>query len=469
MTQILPVVVCGGSGTRIWPLSRESLPKQFLPLVGSQSTFKTLLSILASDAAFAPPVIISNHDYRFLVAEQMAEAGVEGEIILETAPRDTAASVAVATELALRRSPDTIVGVFAADHAIADAVAFETLCRRAAAAASQGELVGLAVKPAYPATEYGYMQSTGALASGLSKIGAFVEKPDAATAARLIDEGYLWNSGDLFFRADVMAGEIATHGPELAAAARASLDQAKPDLQFLVLPAAPFEATPAQSIDTAVVRKSARAAMIVGEFGWADTGNWPAVHALSPRDERGNSVRGDGIVLDASNVFIRSEEGLTAVIGVDNVVVVSTGDAVLVANAEQAGKIRDLVDQMKRAGRREPLEHKRIYRPWGYYQSVDHGARHQVKRISVKPGGKLSLQKHFHRAEHWVVVKGIAEVTLDGTISLLKENESIYLPIGCIHRLANPGEIDLEIIEVQTGGYLGEDDIVRIEDIYNRN
>ncbi|WP_090696850.1 MULTISPECIES: mannose-1-phosphate guanylyltransferase/mannose-6-phosphate isomerase [unclassified Beijerinckia] len=469
MTQILPVVVCGGSGTRIWPLSRESLPKQFLPLVGTQSTFKTLLSILASDEAFAPPVVISNHDYRFLVAEQMAEAGVEGEIVLETTQRDTAASVAVATELALRQAPETIVAVFAADHAIADAPAFAALCRRAAAAASTGALVRLAVKPAYPATEYGYMQPVGPVDAGLCKVGAFVERPDTATATRLIDEGYLWNSGDLFFRADVMAGEIAAHTPALAEAARVSLDLAKPDLQFLVLPREPFETASAESIDTAVVRKSAHAVMIAGDFGWADTGNWPSVHALSPRDEHGNSVRGDGIVLDASNVFIRSEEGLTAVIGVDNVVVVTTGDAVLVTNAEQAGKIRDLVEQMKRAGRREPLEHKRIYRPWGYYQSVDHGARHQVKRISVKPGGKLSLQKHFHRAEHWVVVKGVAEVTLDDKITLLQENESIYLPIGCVHRLANPGKIDLEIIEVQTGGYLGEDDIVRIEDIYNRN
>ena len=472
MHRILPVIMCGGSGTRIWPLSRESLPKQFLPLVGPRSTFQDTLRMLAASEVFERPIVLSSHDYRFLIAEQMKEAGIAGEIILETVQRDTAATVATAAEMALRRSPDTVVAVFAADHVIADPQAFVALCLRAGKAAAGGAIVRLGITPDYPATEYGYIRpaTNAAIADGgLHGVADFVEKPDAETAARLIAEGYVWNSGNFFFRADIMAQEIAAHAPAFEEAAKAALDAAKPDLDFLVLPRNGFAGVQAVSIDSAVVRKSERAAVIVGDFGWADTGNWPAVHALSPRDATGNSIRGDGIVMDASNVFIRSEEALTAVIGVDNVVVVSTGDAVLVVSSAQAGKIRDLVDQLKKAGRREPLEHRRIYRPWGYYHSVDEGARHQVKRISVKPGGKLSLQKHHHRAEHWVVVKGVAEVTLDGAVRLLQENESIYLPIGCVHRLCNPGKIDLELIEVQTGSYLGEDDIVRLEDVYNRN
>jgi mannose-1-phosphate guanylyltransferase/mannose-6-phosphate isomerase len=469
MTKILPVIMCGGSGTRVWPESRECLPKQFISLVGSRSTFQMATQVVA-DPAFETPIIISNHQYRFLVAEQLAQIERKARIVLEPVRRDSGPAVAVAAELATALSPDTIVAVLAADHVVRDKAGFVALCKQAAEAAAQGFIVTLGIKPTEPATGYGYIKTGAPVApgSGVLKVEGFVEKPDAATAERYIAEEYLWNSGNFFFRADVMQDEIRRFEPDMAAAAADAVAKARQDLSFTVLDAEAFERAPQKSIDYAVMEHTSKAAVVPADIGWSDVGNWSAVWELSERDEYGNSVRGHGVVMDASNVHVRSDDYLTTVVGVDDVIVVTTKDAVLVLNTAQGDRVKQLVDRLKAENRPEAREHKRCYRPWGYYQSVDEGARYQVKRIVVKPGERLSLQKHFHRAEHWIVVRGTAEVTRDNEIHLVHENESIYLPIGAVHRMANPGRIDLELIEVQTGSYLGEDDIVRFQDSYNR-
>jgi mannose-1-phosphate guanylyltransferase/mannose-6-phosphate isomerase len=469
MRQILPVIICGGSGTRMWPLSRESLPKQFLPLIDERSSFQERLLMVAGASIFQAPLAISNIDYRFMVGEQMRQVGVSGKIVLEPERRDSGPAIAVAAELAFRQDPETIVAIFAADHAIRDGDGFVALCEKAAAAAARGAIVTLGVTPDYPATGYGYIRPGTPLGeTDAFQVDAFAEKPTADVARRYLAEGYLWNSGCFIFRADVMRGEIEAFEPEMAQAAREAVDGARADLEFTVLDKEAFAKAPKKSIDYAVMERTSRAAVIPADVGWSDIGSWSAVRELSGPDAQGNVARGEAVLIDTRNAYVRSEEGLTAVIGLDDVIVVNTGDAVLVAASTHADKVKDLVEQLKRDGRREPLEHRRTYRPWGYYQSVDAGARYQVKRIGVKPGAALSLQKHFHRAEHWVVVRGTAEVTRGEETLLVHENESIYLPIGCVHRLTNPGKIDLELIEVQTGSYLGEDDIVRIEDKYNR-
>jgi mannose-1-phosphate guanylyltransferase/mannose-6-phosphate isomerase len=461
--------MCGGSGTRVWPESRETLPKQFIPLVGDTSTFQTTMAMLA-DPAFEKPIVVSNFDYRFLVADQLREIGAEADIVLEPVRRDSGPAVAVAAGLAARRSPDSIVVVLAADHVVRDQAGLVELCKTASEAAADGFIVTLGVKPDSPATGYGYLRPGAPISPGSNvlKLEAFVEKPDRETAQKYIDAGYFWNSGNFIFRADVMQQEIAHFEPGIAEAAEAAINGATTDLGFLVLNAESFQRAPKKSIDYAVMEKTAKAALIPADIGWSDVGTWRAVWELSDRDASGNSIRGNALIMDSKNVHVRSDDTLTTVVGVDDIIVVSTQDAVLVLSHEHGDQVKTLVDRLKRENRREAGEHKRIFRPWGYYQSIDAGQRYQVKRIVVKPGERLSLQKHFHRAEHWIVVKGTAEVGRDEDTHLVHENESIYLPIGCKHRLSNPGKIDLELIEVQTGSYLGEDDIVRFEDAYNR-
>jgi mannose-1-phosphate guanylyltransferase/mannose-6-phosphate isomerase len=469
MTKILPVIMCGGSGTRVWPESRECLPKQFISLLGSRSTFQMAAQVLA-DPAFDTPIIISNHQYRFLVADQLAEIDRKARIVLEPVRRDSGPAIAVAAELAAAIAPDTVVAVLAADHIVRDKAGFIDLCKQAAEAAALGFVVTLGIKPTEPATGYGYIKTGASVAPGSNvlKVEGFVEKPNAETAERYITESYLWNSGNFFFRADVMQAEIERFEPAMAKAATEAVAKARQDLAFTVLDTESFAEAPQKSIDYAVMEHTDKAAVVPADIGWSDVGNWSAVWELSERDAKGNSIRGHGVVMDASNVHIRSDEHLTTVVGVDDIVVVTTQDAVLVLDKARGDRVKQLVDLLKAEKRPEALEHKRSYRPWGYYQSVDAGARYQVKRIVVKPGERLSLQKHFHRAEHWIVVKGTAEVTRDNEVHLVHENESIYLPIGAVHRMANPGRIDLELIEVQTGSYLGEDDIVRFQDSYNR-
>ncbi len=470
MTKILPVIMCGGSGTRVWPESRESLPKQFIPLIGETSTFQNILKIIADDTVFEPPIVITNLDYRFRAAEQVSAMNLSATIVLEPMRKDSAAAVAVAVELAAARSPDTIVAVLAADHVIGDPAAFVRLCGEAAQAARNGEIVTFGVTPTHPATGYGYIRPGASVTQGLAvrKIEAFVEKPNAEVAADYVKQGYLWNSGNFIFRASAMQRELENFVPEILSAAHEAVKLAKQDLQFLVLDKDAFAKSPKTSIDYAVMEKTKHAAVIPADMGWSDVGSWTSVWELSDRDDDGNSVRGRGVVMGSKNVHVRSDEILTAVVGMEDVIVVTSADAVLVLHQSQADKVKQLVDELKARGHKEAVEHRRMYRPWGYYQSIDNGARYQVKRIVVKAGGALSLQKHFHRAEHWIVVKGIAEVTRNEEVILVHENESIYLPIGCTHRMINPGKIDLELIEVQVGSYLGEDDIIRIEDVYNR-
>jgi mannose-1-phosphate guanylyltransferase/mannose-6-phosphate isomerase len=470
MQRILPVIMCGGAGTRVWPESRETLPKQFIPLVGAQSTFQTALEMVRDRTLFDPAIVITNVDYRFYVAEQIAETGVEAEIVLEPVRRDSAPAIAIAAEIAASRDPETVVAIFAADHVIENRQEFVKLCTQAAAAAAAGSIVTFGIKPTHPATGFGYIRPGLPVAEGsaVRAVAAFVEKPDAPTAVGYVADGYLWNSGNFVFRADIMLEELQQFEPDLAVVAKEAVQAGTTDLGMFKLDDKAFARARKVSIDYAVMERTRRGAVIAADMGWSDIGNWHSVWELSDRDERGNSIRGSGIAMNASNIHIRSADVLTAVVGLDNVIVVTTQDAVLVINSAQAGSVKELVEQLKVLKRPEAAEHRRSYRPWGYYQSIDRGGRYQVKRIVVKPGQRLSLQKHFHRAEHWVVVSGTAEVTIDETVKLVHENESIYLPIGCIHRMANPGKINLELIEVQTGSYLGEDDIIRIEDVYNR-
>jgi len=467
---VIPVVMCGGAGTRLWPVSRESMPKQFAPLLSDRSTFQQTVQRVADPAFFARPIVITNTDFRFIVAEQLRELGIEADIVLEPARRDSGPAVAVAAALAARRDPAATVLVLAADHIVRKPDAFLGACRGAAAAAITGHIVTFGIKPSAPATNYGYIRPGAKLNGGAAlAVEAFVEKPDAATAKRYLADQYLWNSGNFMFRADVMLEEIARFEPAMAEAARAAVAEMKEDLDFLRLAAEPFARAPRKSIDYAVMERTKLAAVVQADMGWSDVGSWDAVWDNSERDEAGNAVSGTAVVLDSRNSLVRAEDGvLTAVVGIDNAVVIATGDAVLVTARDKAEKVKELVEELKSQNRREAVEHRRIYRPWGYYQGVDAGGRYQVKRIVVKSGARLSLQKHFHRAEHWVIVKGTAEVTVGERVSTIHENESVYIPIGSVHRLANPGKIALELIEVQVGSYLGEDDIQRLDDIYGR-
>ena len=470
MTKILPVIMCGGSGTRVWPESRESLPKQFIPLIGERSTFQSIVALVGDRSTFEPPVVITNFDYRFRVAEQLKEIGAEATILLEPERRDSAAVVGAAAAWAAARDPKAVVAVLAADHVFNEGAKFAGLCAQASVAAEAGEIVTFGVSPDHPATGYGYIHPAEPLAVDpqVRRVERFVEKPDEERAQAFVKEGYLWNSGNFVFRADVMLEELGRFEPEIATATSEAVARAKTDLGFIVLDKDSFVKAPKTSIDFAVMERTHRAAVLAADVGWSDVGQWSTVWRLSPKDELGNSLRGRAVAIDSSNVLVRSEEHLAAVIGLDNVIVIATGDAVLVADQTQTDKVKELVDRLKAERHPEATQHRRVYRPWGYYQSIDRGERYQVKRIVVRPGGRLSLQRHYHRAEHWIVVRGAAEVTLNGAAQFVHENELIYLPIGSDHRLANPGKIDLELIEVQTGSYLGEDDIVRLEDVYNR-
>ncbi len=467
-TKILPVIMCGGAGTRVWPESRETMPKQFIALLGDRSTFQETVERVTGPL-FETPIVITNHDYRFLVKEQLDEIGATAVIVTEPVRRDSGPAVAVAAALAGQHGPETVVAVFAADHVVTRVDAFHEVCAHAAKAARRGYIVTLGVKPTEPAIGYGYIRPGADVDDGAFAVDAFVEKPDRETAERYVQSGYLWNSGNFFFRADTMIEELTQFEPEMERAAAATVAGARHDLDFLALDVSSFGAAPKKSIDYAVMERTKRAAVVPADIGWSDVGNWDAVWKLSNRDAQGNSFHGeDGFALESKNVHIRSNGVLTAAVGVSDLVIVTTTDAVLVLGRDHGDKVKEVVEALKARKRKEAVEHKRMYRPWGYYQSIDHGARYQVKRIVVTPGRRLSLQKHYHRAEHWIVVKGTAEVHRGEEVKIVHENESIYLPIGVVHRLTNPGKINLELIEVQTGSYLGEDDIVRLEDVYNR-
>jgi len=468
---LIPVIMCGGAGTRLWPVSRESMPKQFVPLVEARSTFQQVLSRIRDRTIFDRPIVITNSDFRFVAAEQMRECAIEGDIVLEPMRRDSAMAVAVAAVLAGARDRASIVIVLAADHVVRDQGAFAQACREAIAAAAEGRIVTFGVQPTFPATNYGYIRPGAKLGGGAAlAVESFVEKPDAATAGRYIAERYLWNSGNFVFRADVMLGEIERFEPEIAKAAQAAVGGMAKDLDFLRLPVEAFAEAPKKSIDYAVMELTGHAAVVPVDCGWSDVGSWSAVWDALGHDADGNAAAGSVVFLDSHNSLAHSDEAiLTAVVGVDNLVVVTTPDAVLVTSRGKAEQVKGLVEQLKAQNREQAVRHLRVYRPWGYYQAIDNGSRYQVKRIVVKPNAMLSLQKHAHRSEHWVVVRGTAEVTIGSEILTIHENESTYIPIGSVHRLANPGKIPLELIEVQVGSYLGEDDIVRLTDQYGRS
>ena len=465
---IVPVLLAGGAGTRLWPVSRDALPKQFLPLVGDRSTYQeTLLRV--RDPMFARPIVITGPNFHFFAKRQAEDVGVDATVVIEPMRRDSGPAIAAATAVALQRDPQAVVLALAADHIILDAPQFRATCATGREAAEAGRIVTFGIKPTEPKTSYGYILPGEAIGkTGAHAVKRFVEKPDAATAAKYVHDGYLWNSGNFLFRADVLLAELARLEPEMAAAIGAAVKNAGTDLGFLRLQPEAFGRAPQKSIDYAVMEKTDRAAVVVGNFRWSDIGSWDALFDITPRNAEGNVVQGPVVTMDATGCVVHSDGRLTTVVGVKDLVVVSTSDAVMVIPRARSQEVRELVARLKAEKRPEATDHKRVHRPWGYYESIDMGERFQVKRIVVIPGGLLSLQKHQHRAEHWVVVRGTAEVTTGDTIREVHENESVYIPIGTVHRLANRGKIPLELIEVQTGSYLGEDDIVRLDDIYKR-
>lgn len=464
---IIPILLAGGAGTRLWPVSRDALPKQFLPFIGERSTYQeTLLRV--HHPMFASPIVITGPDFHFFARRQAEAVGVDATVVIEPLRRDSGPAVAAATAMARRRDPEAVVLALAADHIILDVPQFRAACLAGRAAADAGRIVTFGIKPSEPKTSYGYILPGSTIGGGVSEVERFVEKPDAATAAKYVKNGYLWNSGNFLFRADVLLSELERLEPETAAAVEDAVERATTDLGFLRLDPEAFARAPQKSIDYAVMEKTDRAAVVTGDFRWSDIGSWDALFDISPRDAEGNILQGPVVTMDSRDCVVHSDGRLTALLGARDLVVVSTSDAVMVMPRTRAQEVRELVARLKAEGRPEATVHKRVHRPWGYYESIDMGERFQVKRIVVNPGGMLSLQKHRHRAEHWVVVRGTAEVTIGEDVRPVHENESIFIPIGSVHRLANQGRIPLELIEVQTGSYLGEDDIVRLDDIYKR-
>jgi len=467
MNAITPVILSGGSGTRLWPLSREAYPKQFLPLAGTATMLQATWQRVAAIAAHGP-LVIANEAHRFVAAEQLQQVGAQPQaIILEPVGRNTAPAIAVAALEATRNGEDPLLLVLPSDHVIADEAAFHTAVRLAAGAAEAGKLVTFGIVPSGPETGYGYIKA--APGEGARAVERFVEKPDLATATDYVASGhYLWNSGMFLLRASRYLDELARFNPAMLDACRSAWQGARRDADFTRLDAAAFAAVPSDSIDYAVMEKTADAVVVALDAGWNDVGSWTALRDVSTQDSHGNAHRGDVIAIDCRNTYAYGEK-LVALVGLDDVVVVQTNDAVLVGKADRMQEVKDVVARLKAEGRSEASWHRKVYRPWGAYDSIDNGERFQVKRITVKPGGTLSLQMHHHRAEHWVVVSGTAEVTRGDEVLLLGENQSTYIPLGVTHRLRNPGKLPLELIEVQSGSYLGEDDIVRFEDTYGRS
>ncbi|WP_315804661.1 mannose-1-phosphate guanylyltransferase/mannose-6-phosphate isomerase [Bradyrhizobium sp. SZCCHNS3002] len=466
--RIIPLIMCGGAGTRLWPASREVRPKQFLPLFGAHSTFQDTLLRVSDADLFERPIIITNLAYRFMVLEQLAEIGIEADVLLEPMRRDSGPAIAAGAAFAQSRHQDAVVLALAADHVVRDTPAFLAACRQGLAAAEAGRIVTFGVNPERAATEYGYI-SPGAPVSGeVRAVAKFVEKPDQPTAERYIREGYLWNSGNFMFRASVLLDEYRKFDADSVQTVTNSVAKAGRDLSFIILDSEAFAAAKPISIDYAVMEKTERTAVAPVSCGWSDVGSWHAVWELSDKDGQGNAARGTAVFEDSRNCNVVTDKALVALEGVDDLVVVAAQDAVLVSRQRDANGLKRLVARLKTVAPEVTEAHIKVHRPWGSYQSVDNGKRHQVKRIIVKPGQRLSLQKHYHRSEHWIVVRGAARVTVNETVQTVHENESIYIPMGAVHRLENPGKILLELIEVQTGSYLGEDDIIRIEDDYRR-
>jgi mannose-1-phosphate guanylyltransferase/mannose-6-phosphate isomerase len=468
MTELVPVILSGGSGTRLWPLSRESHPKQFLPLLGDRSLLQTTWLRLHGLAGMAAPIVVANEEHRFLVAEQLRQVdATPSALILEPVGRNTAPAIAVAALRAMADGSDPVLLVLPSDHVIADEAAFRAAVASVLPAALAGELVTFGIVPTAPETGYGYINA--AAGEGVRSVLRFVEKPDADTAAAYVaDGGYYWNSGMFAFRASRYLEELERSRPAMVAAAREALEKATRDADFTRLDREAFAASPSDSIDYAVMESTERASVLPIDVGWNDVGSWSALWSVVEQDGNGNAHRGDVIARDCRDTLAIGDKRLIALIGLQDIVVVDTDDAVLVAHKDRVQEVKEIVSALKRDKRPHATWHRKVYRPWGSYDGIDSGERFQVKRIVVKPGASLSLQMHHHRAEHWIVVKGTARVTCGEEVFLLAENQSTYIPLGSRHRLENPGKQPLELIEVQSGSYLGEDDIVRFEDVYGR-
>lgn len=467
---IVPVILSGGTGTRLWPLSREARPKQLQALASPRTMIQETALRVAQDDAYAPPIVVCNEAQRFVVAEQLREAGVAGAtIVLEPTGRGTAAAAAIGALLARKRDPDARVLLLPADHHVVDPKTLNGAFAAADAAARDGALVTFGVRPTAPETGYGYiLAGEDPDGDGVADVAAFVEKPDRARAETFLEDGrYFWNSGMFLFRADAYLAELERFAPGNLAACATALEDARRDLDFLRLGTG-FADQPNASVDVAVMERTDRAAVAPLDCGWTDVGSWSALWEVGAKDADGNVAVGDVVLHGAHNCYARSDGPLTAVLGLDDVVVVSCDDAVLVSSKDHAQDVKAIVERLKADGRAEASIHREVHRPWGSYRTLFAGERFQVKCIDVKPGAKLSLQKHYHRAEHWVVVNGTALVTRDNEMLMVRENESVYLPLGAVHRLENPGKILLRLVEVQSGPYLGEDDIVRLDDDYRR-
>lgn len=469
--QVWPVVMAGGSGTRLWPLSRSGFPKQFLILSGNTSLFQQAVSRLqglgGDGIQVAPPLVVGNEEHRFLALDQLREIQSEpSALLLEPLGRNTAPAVTLAALQALESGVDPVLVVTPADQTVTDGAAFTAVLRRAVASAAEGAITILGVTPDRPETGYGYIRAEG------GRVAQFVEKPDAATAQQYLDQGsYFWNAGMFVLRASVWMAALERFRPDIAAACRQSFAVRTTDTVFVRPGKAEFAAVPSESVDYAVMEKCPGVLDIRMEplnAGWNDLGAWEAVWQVAPKDAQGNATVGDALLSDCTNTLVHAASRLVSVVGLDDVVVVETPDAVLVARRDKSQDVKNIVARLGREQRGEQALHRKVFRPWGWYDSIDHGVRDQVKRIMVKPGAALSLQMHHHRAEHWIVVTGTAEVTVGNKVILLSENQSTYIPLGETHRLRNPGKVPLEIIEVQSGSYLGEDDIVRFEDTYGR-
>ena len=470
---IVPVILAGGSGSRLWPLSRQHYPKQLLKLFGDKTMLQQTVLRLDGLAELASPIVVCNVEHRFMVAEQLNEIGIsDSAIILEPLARNTAPALALAALHAKEIAPDSTLLVLAADHMIRDVEEFKRVVKIAAAAADRNNLVTFGVQPTHAETGYGYIKTrqTQEAIGESYRVEQFVEKPDLPTAERYLAAGcYYWNSGMFVFKTDVFLNELQAHSPDVIKAANQARQLAVRDLDFIRVDKEAFATAPNISIDYALMEKSQQVVCVPLDAGWSDVGDWKSFWDVSQKDDAGNSFIGDSIDINSTNTLVFSQDKLVATLGVDNLMIINTPDAILVADKSQAQQVKAIISEIEKQKRSEHLQHREVYRPWGCYDAIDDGDRYQVNRIRVKPGASLSLQLHHHRAEHWIVVKGTALVQKDDEVLILSENESTYIPVGTKHRLSNPGKIPLEIVEVQSGPYLEEDDVIRYEDSYGRS